>query len=459
MRDVPVMKRIFIVMIASTLLAACGGGGGGSDSGGRGPFAPVPDSVVYSESGAVIGMQIFDYSTSNEIRSRFIVGAGSDGQWGTGDDVRKGGLTCQYQPAERPLPPARLSVVQNMGTNANGNFALQQLGLESDGRLSVCPAWKGKQLVREEVRCKGDFCPARYQSGYRMTIGQQHLEGGAWKQTQHVVFYDDNDQLTAAPPFLSHIQTTVLSGDEETGFEFLVTVEPSPEYSENVSLEQAALYAGNGYQKKVAQWLPDELESRVIVDRYGDNDSYVDTRYRTMTWLPEKGELLDSDASQNPPALYPLIRLYEFDEGGRPAGEVVLMTGEDNAWFTADDAVYGFPEFVYDEGGLLQEMKDPEGDTARSFNYQEDQLISDIAAFGEKRREYRYQSGKVKKVNLITFDSDKGAVEQRITFRDDIPGVVTFIPDRRLPRDEEGRFLDPLIPKEKDQIMRLARPF
>ena len=117
--------------------------------------------------------------------------------------------------------------------------------------------------------------------------------------------------------------------------------------------------------EKARQWLPGRPERRVVMDRYGENESYVDTRYRTMTWLPEKGELLDSDASQNPPALYPLMRLYEFDEDGRPAGDVVLMSGEDNVWFTAGDAVCGFPEFIYDEGGLLQEMKDPEGNTGK----------------------------------------------------------------------------------------------
>ncbi len=448
----------FLVSPLVFMFMAAGCGGGGNNSGASGSYEPVPATVEYREGGVVKGMQVFDYGTSNMVRSRFVVGPGSDGQWNTPDDVRKGGLTCSYQQADSPVPPALLSVVQNMGTNGDGNFALQQLGLESDGRISICPVMPGKQLVKEEVLCKGDFCPARYQFGYSITIKQNPAEEG-WSQTQHVIFYDDNDLIASAPPFPSHIQTTTLTGDAETGFEFLVTVDPSPEYSDSASSAGAFWYAGNGYQKKVVQWLPGDLESRVVMDRYGENESYVDTRYRTMTWLPEKGELLDSDASQNPPALYPLMRLYEFDEDGRPAGDVVLMSGEDNVWFTADDAVYGFPEFIYDEGGLLQEMKDPEGNTARSFDYHDNQRISDISAFGEKRREYRYLSGKIKKVNLIASDPEKGVVEQRITFRDDLPGVVTFIPDRRLPRDEEGRFLDPLIPKEKDEIMHLAPPF
>ncbi len=457
MKDVLVMKRIFSVMMVSALVAACGGGGG-SGSNERGPFAPVPDSVVYSEGGAVIGMQVFDYSADNEVRSRFVVGAGSDGQWGTGDDVRKGGLTCQYQPADRPLSPARLSVVQNMGTNADGNFALQQLGLESDGRLSVCPGWKGKRLVREEVRCKGDFCPARYQAGYRMTIGQQHLEGGAWKQTQHVVFYGDNDQIATAPPFLSHIQTTELSGDEETGFEFLVTVEPSPEYPENVSLEQAALYAGNGYQKKVAQWLPDELESRVIIDRYGDNDSYVDTRYRTLTWIPEKGELMDSEANQNPPSTNQSMRVYGFDLSGLPVKDIFMEAGEDGIWWTADDAVHGFPEFIYSEDDLLQEMKAPQNGTGRTFSYDGKNLVA-ISAYGKQRRIYRYESAKLKKITSLSYDSWKGTIEQKVTFRDDVQGVKSFLPDQRAAKDEKGAFIDPLIPKERQMLLFLARPF
>lgn len=457
MKDVLVMKRIFSVMMVSALVAACGGGGG-SGSNERGPFAPVPDSVVYREGGAVIGMQVFDYSADNEVRSRFVVGAGSDGQWGTGDDVRKGGLTCQYRPADRPLSPARLSVVQNMGTNADGNFALQQLGLESDGRLSVCPAWKGKRLVREEVRCKGDFCPARYQAGYRMTIGQQHLEGGAWKQTQHVVFYGDNDQIATAPPFLSHIQTTELSGDEETGFEFLVTVEPSPEYPENVSLEQAALYAGNGYQKKVAQWLPDELESRVIIDRYGDNDSYVDTRYRTLTWIPEKGELMDSEANQNPPSTNQSMRVYGFDLSGLPVKDIFMEAGEDGIWWTADDAVHGFPEFIYSEDDLLQEMKAPQNGTGRTFSYDGKNLVA-ISAYGKQRRIYRYESAKLKKITSLSYDSWKGTIEQQVTFRDDVQGVKSFLPDQRVAKDEKGAFIDPLIPKERQVLLFLARPF
>ena len=457
MRYVLVMKRIFSVMMVSALVAACGGGGG-SDRNERGPFAPVPDSVVYREGGAVIGMQVFDYSADNEVRSRFVVGAGSDGQWGTGDDVRKGGLTCQYQPADRPLSPARLSVVQNMGTNADGNFALQQLGLESDGRLSVCPAWKGKRLVMEEVRCKGDFCPARYQAGYRMTIGQQHLEGGAWKQTQHVVFYGDNDQIATAPPFLSHIQTTELSGDEETGFEFLVTVEPSPEYPENVSLEQAALYAGNGYQKKVAQWLPDELESRVIIDRYGDNDSYVDTRYRTLTWIPEKGELMDSEASQNPPSTNQSMRVYGFDLSGLPVKDIFMEAGEDGIWWTADDAVHGFPEFIYSEDDLLQEMKAPQNGTGRTFSYDGKNLVA-ISAYGKQRRIYRYESAKLKKITSLSYDSWKGTIEKKVTFRDDVQGVKSFLPDQRVAKDEKGAFIDPLIPKERQMLLFLARPF
>lgn len=450
------IKRMLTVMMISSLVIACGGGGSHNKQ--TGSYAPVPETVVYREGGAVIGMQVFDYSTDNEVRSRFVVDAGSDGQWGTGDDVRKGGLTCQYQPAERPLPPALLSVVQNMGTNANGNFALQQLGLGSDGRLSVCPAWKGKRLVREEVRCKGDFCPARYQLGYRMKIGQRHLEGGAWEQTQHVVFYGENDQLTTAPPFLSHIQTTTLTGDAETGFEFVVTVEPSPDYPENVSLEQAAFYAGNGYQKKVAQWLPGELESKVIIDRYGENDSYVDTRYRTLTWVPEKGELMDSEASQNPPASNQVMRVYGFDLNGLPTKDIFLEAGDDGIWWTADDIMHGFPQFVYGEDGLLQVMKTPQESAGRTFAYNGGKL-SDISGYGKKRREYRYGSGKLKKLALLDYDIEKGEIEQSVVFRDDIQGVNTFLPDQRFARTEREKYLDPLIPQDRESLLFQARPF
>jgi len=451
--------RFFFVAVVSCLIVACGGGGGSDNGVLSGSYKPVPDSVMYLEDGMIIGMQVFDYSDNDVVRSRFVTGPGSDGQWNTADDVRKGGLICKYQQSRNPLPPALLSVVQNMDTNGNGSFALQQLKLESDGRISICPAVAGKQLVKEEVLCKNDFCPARYQFGYKITVKHESQENGGWKQTQNVVFYGENDQIATAPPFPSHIQTTSFSGDAETGFDFLVTVEPSPEYSDNVSLVQAFLYAGNGYQKKIVQWLPGVLESRVVMDRYGENESYVDTRYRTMTWLPEKGELQDSQASQNPPPLYPLMRIYEFDEDGRPAGQVDLMKGEDNAWFTVDDVVYGFPDFIYDESGLLQEMKTLEGNIARSFFYEDNGKVKGINVFGENRRDYQYQNGKMSSLNLISYDSGKGKIEQRIRFRDDVQGVVTFIPDQRFPRGEEGRFLDPLIPKSKDEIMLLGRPF
>ncbi len=451
-------KSLFSPLVFMLLATGCGGGGGGNNSDALGSYEPVPATVEYREGGVIKGMQIFDYGTNSTVRSRFVVDSGNDGQWNTADDVRKGGLTCKYQQSDNPLPPALLSVVQNMGTNGDGSFALQQLDLESDGRISICPTLSGKQLVKEEVLCEDNFCPARYQFGYSITIEQKEQEGG-WSQTQHTIFYDGNGLMITAPPFPSHIQTTNLSGDTESGFEFLVTVEPSPEYSEDASLAQAFLYAGNGYQEKVVQWLPGELESRVVMDRYGENESYVDTRYRTMTWLPEKGELQDSQDSQNPPALYPLMRVYEFDENGKPASQVALMAGEDNIWFTADDVVYGFPEFIYDEDGFLKEMKTIEGNAARSFDYDDNGRVTDINVFGEKRREYRYQNAKLRTLNLMSFDAEKGIIEQRVTFRDDVPGVVTFIPDQRFARDESGRLVDPLVPQDKEQIKLLGRPF
>ena len=453
------IKSLLSPLVFMLLATGCGGGGsGGNNNDVSGSYAPVPATVEYREGGIIKGMQVFDYGTNGTVRSRFVVDSGNDGQWNTTDDVRKGGLTCKYQQADTPLPPALLSVVQNMDTNGDGSFALQQLELEGDGRISLCPTLSDKQLVKEEVLCKDAFCPARYQSGYRITIEQTPQENG-WSQTQHVIFYDSNDRITTGPPFPSHIQTTNLSGDTERGFEFLVTVEPSPEYSEGTSLAQAFLYAGNGYQEKVVQWLPGELESRVVMNRYGENESYMDTRYRTMTWLPEKGELQDSQDSQNPPALYPHMQVYEFDEEGRPAGEVILMAGGDNIWFTDDDVTHGFPGFIYDEAGLLQEMKTPEGNIARSFDYDDNGRVTDIHVFGKKRREYHYQNGKLKTLNLISFDVEKGLVEQRVTFRDDVPGVMTFIPDQRFARDESGKFIDPLVPQGKEQIKLLGRPF
>lgn len=458
LREKTEAKSLILVVVLSILVAGCGGGGSGDGQSATGSYAPVPDTVTYREGGVVKGMQVFDYSASYVIRSRFVVDPGNDGQWGTDDDVRAGGLTCQYQQSENQLPPALLSVVQNMGTNGDGNFALQQLDIESDGRLSVCPRWKGKQLVREEVLCKGEFCPARYQLGYRMTISQRALEGGGWRQSQHVVFYGENDQITTAPPFLSHIQTTELSGDSQAGFEFVVTVDPSPEYSDSVSVPNIAVYAGNGYQKKVAKWLPGDLESRVIIDRYGDNDSFVDTRYRTLTWLPEKGELQDGDASQNPPASNQLMKVYDFDGEGKPAGEIFLGAGDDEIWFSSDDTIYGFPDFFYDENGQLQSMLDPQGDPGRDFTHEGDKIKA-IHVSDRKRREYHYTNGKLARINLFSRNVERVEVEQKVLFRDDIPGVVAFIPDRRFPRDKEGHFLDPLIPQDKDTIMRLGRPF
>lgn len=458
MREKTEAKSLTLVVVLSILIVGCGGGGSGDGQSATGSYAPVPDTVTYREGGAVKGMQVFDYSVSNVIRSRFVVDPGNDGQWGTGDDVRAGGLACQYQQSEKPIPPALLSVVQNMGTNADGNFALQQLGIESDGQLSVCPRQEGKQLVKEEVLCKGDFCPARYQLGYRMTISQQALEDGGWKQSQHVVFYGDNDQITTAPPFLSHIQTTELSGDSQAGFEFIVTVDPSTEYADTVNLANIAVYAGNGFQEKVAKWFPGDLESRVIIDRYGDNDSFVDTRYRTLTWLPEKGELQDGDASQNPPASNQLMKVYAFDGEAKPAGEIFLGAGDDEIWFSIDDMVLGFPDFVYDEKGLLQSMLDTQGNPVREFTY-DGEKIKAIHVSGRKRREYQYVNGKLGRISLFSRNDVKAEIEQQVLFRDDIPGVMTFIPDRRFPRDKEGRFLDPLIPQDKDTIMRLGRPF
>ena len=460
MREKTEVKSLTLVVVLSILIAGCGGGGGGGGDGqsATGSYAPVPDTVTYREGGDVKGMQVFDYSVSNVIRSRFVVDPGTDGRWGTGDDVRAGGLTCRYQPSKNPLPPALLSVVQNMGTNGDGNFALQQLDIESDGRLSVCPRWKGKQLVREEVLCKGAFCPARYQLGYRMTISQQALEDGGWKQSQHVVFYGENDQITTAPPFLSHIQTTELSGDSQAGFEFVVTVDPSPEYSDSVSLPNIAVYSGNGYQKKVAKWLPGDLESRVIIDRYGDNDSYVDTRYRTLTWLPEKGELQVSEASQNPPASNQLMKVYVFDGEEKPIGEIFLGAGNDEIWFSIDDVVEGFPEFVYDENGQLLSMLDTQENPEREFTYDGDKVKS-IHVRDRKRREYQYSDAKLAKISLFSRSVEREEIEHQVLFRDDISGVATFIPDRRFPRDKEGVFLDPLFPQDRDQIIRLGRPF
>lgn len=458
LREKTKVKSLTLVVVLSILIAGCGGGGGGDGQSATGSYAPVPDTVTYREGGDVTGMQVFDYSVSNVIRSRFVVDPGTDGRWGTGDDVRAGGLTCRYQQSENPLPPALLSVVQNMGTNGDGNFALQQLDIESDGRISVCPRWKGKQLVREEVLCKGEFCPARYQLGYRMTISQQALEDGGWKQSQNVVFYGENDQITTAPPFLSHIQTTELSGDSQAGFEFVVTVNPSPEYSDSVSLPNIAVYSGNGYQKKVAKWLPGDLESRVIIDRYGDNDSYVDTRYRTLTWLPEKGELQVSEASQNPPASNQLMKVYVFDGEGKPVGEIFLGAGNDEIWFSIDDVVEGFPEFVYDENGQLLSMLDTQENPERVFTYDGDKVKS-IHVRDRKRREYQYANGKLAKISLFSRSVEREEIEQQVLFRDDILGVATFIPDRRFPRDKEGVFLDPLFPQDRDQIIRLGRPF
>jgi YD repeat-containing protein len=447
-----------LVVVFSVLITGCGGGGSSDGQSVTGSYAPVPDTVTYREGGAVKGMQVFDYSAGNVIRSRFVVDPGNDGQWGTGDDVRAGGLTCRYQQSDNPLPPALLSVVQNMGTNGDGNFALQQLDIESDGRISVCPSREGKQLVKEEVLCKGDFCPASYQFGYRMTISQQAMEGGGWKQSQHVVFYGENDQITTAPPFLSHIQTTDLSGNSQAGFEFFVTVDPSPEYSDSVSLPNIAVYAGHGYQKKVAKWLPGDLESRVIIDRYGDNDSFVDTRYRTFTWLPEIGELHESEASRNPPAPNEYMKLYGFDENGKPDGDVSLGAGDDEIWFSKDDTVYGFPEFVYDENGQLLSMLDTQGNPEREFTYDGDKVKS-IHVRDRKRREYQYSNGKLARISLFSRNAERVEIEQLVLFRNDIPGVSTFIPDRRFPRDKEGDFLDPLVPQDRNQIIRLGRPF
>ena len=208
----------------------------------------------------------------------------------------------------------------------------------------------------------------------------------------------------------------------------------------------------------MAKWLPGDLESRVIIDRYGDNDSYVDTRYRTLTWLPEKGELQVSEASQNPPASNQLMKVYVFDGEEKPIGEIFLGAGNDEIWFSIDDVVEGFPEFVYDENGQLLSMLDTQENPEREFTYDGDKVKS-IHVRDRKRREYQYSDAKLAKISLFSRSVEREEIEHQVLFRDDISGVATFIPDRRFPRDKEGVFLDPLFPQDRDQIIRLGRPF
>ncbi|MZR63258.1 hypothetical protein [Alcanivorax sp. DP30] len=431
------MKTLLSVGLLSGLslfLAGCGGGGSSSPmpSASTGSSPVVPASIEYFDrsSGNLTGKVVYDYSTSGQLRSRYL-SPGEDGLWDTTDDTDSLFLECDYvahEEADSALPRQRFLPVHAIARSPSGAAALAESG-QPDGEAMYCPAFEGYRVTREEY-CTGASCP-HGNGGYLMMLSRVR-EGSVVTDSQTLTAYQEGVE----DGLLGQSQQTTIPLDEAGRPE---TIEIEVLETDFVSAGLADVCdTGSNAALEALDYRSCKLLDETVRYTYADNsvgrevDYYHDyvfnhTEHSVRTLDPELNTYtveIDKDFVSGEPA--PMRVVYQLDARDQVTGSTTREAGEDGLLDTADDVLTLGPSYEYRPDGSPKSTWQALGDQGVHYQYdaagrlKTQTVYPDTSGVASIKYEFSYAGGRLKEEDVFRPRSAEDptlVLARRITYR------------------------------------------